>query len=165
MDYFTYYDSPIGKIILFERDGKLTKLLFSDEFKTSSLGDCLQRDTDLLKECKRWLDIYFSKKIPDFNLPLQIDGTEFQKDIYNILLTIPYGETMTYKEVTLILKKKRNIKNMSYQAVGTAIGKNPIPLIIPCHRVIKANQDIGEYHYGRDIKKYLLELEGYFDKV
>ena len=165
MDFFTYYDSPIGKIILFERDGKLTKLLLSYEFKISALGDCLQKDTDLLKECKRWLDIYFSKKIPDFNLPLQIDGTEFQKDVYQILLTIPYGETMTYKEVTNALKQKRNIKNMSYQAVGTAIGKNPIPLIIPCHRVIKTNHDIGEYHYGRDIKKYLLDLEGYFDKV
>ena len=165
MDYFTYYDSPIGKIILFERDGKLNKLLFSDEFKISASGDCLQRDTDLLKECKRWLDIYFSKKRPAFNLPLQIDGTEFQKDIYQILLTIPYGETMTYKEVTNALKQKRNIKNMSYQAVGTAIGKNPIPLIIPCHRVIKTNHDIGEYHYGRNIKKYLLDLEGYFDKV
>ena len=165
MTYFTYYASPIGQIILFQRGGQLTKLLLSNKFEIFNLDDCLQKDTDLLKECKRWLDIYFSKKIPDFNLPLQIDGTEFQKDIYNILLTIPYGETMTYKEVTLILKKKRNIKNMSYQAVGTAIGKNPIPLIIPCHRVIKANQDIGEYHYGRDIKKYLLELEGYFDKV
>ena len=87
MDYFTYYDSPIGKIILFERDEKLTKLLFFDEFKISASDSLLQRDTDLFKECKRWLDIYFSKKIPDFKLPLQIYGTEFQKDIYNIFIS------------------------------------------------------------------------------
>lgn len=106
-----------------------------------------------------WLNLYFNGQILDFLPNIYLNVSPFKKRIYNILLDIPYGKTVSYYDVGEELKKRYNYKNISLQAVGHAIGLNPIAIIIPCHRVINKNGDIGKYHYGSAIKKFLLELE------
>lgn len=108
---------------------------------------------------KKWLDKYFKGENPNIKeLSLKPRGTDFRKIVWSYLLEIPYGKTTTYKDITDKIKKKLN-KNMSYQAVGSAIGHNPISILIPCHRVISVNGNLTGYAGGIDIKKKLLELE------
>ena len=114
----------------------------------------------VMAEAIRWLDIYFSGATPDFTPSLHFSGTPFQMEVWNILQTIPYGETMTYGEIASILAKQQGFLSMSAQAVGNAVGRNPVSIIVPCHRVIGANGNLTGYAGGIDKKRALLTLEG-----
>ena len=107
----------------------------------------------------RWLDIYFDGRIPDFTPPLQPLGTPFRRAVWEILREIPYGRTVTYKQVTEELMRRTGSIRMSARAVGSAIGHNPISIIIPCHRVIGSNGRLTGYAGGLDRKRRLLEIE------
>ena len=110
-------------------------------------------------EAKRWLDIYFSGREPDFTPPLHPVGSAFQQAVWALLLGIPYGETTTYGTLARKLAEKQGLTHMSAQAVGGAVGHNDISLIIPCHRVVGANGSLTGYAGGIDKKIKLLELE------
>ena len=114
----------------------------------------------VFEETVKWLDIYFGGNIPNFTPTLSVKTTEFRKKVCDIMLTIPYGKTMTYGEIANMLAKQCGMKRMSAQAVGGAVGHNPIALIIPCHRVMGANGKLTGYAAGIDRKEKLLRLEG-----
>ena len=158
MSYTATYSSPLGIIVL-ESDGEvLTGLRFMESSETQKQAiETLPADTTntlpIFAEVRQWLDDYFAGKRP-CNVPrLNPQGTAFQKRVWTALLTIPYGETLRYGEIAQMVGCR------SAQAVGQAVGRNPIALIIPCHRVIAANGQLGGYAYGTEIKKRLLELE------
>lgn len=170
MDYIFHYDSPIGGITLGSDGDALTGLLFDGEkyFDNTFDGHCKvtvvsAQNIDsfpVFAETVRWLDIYFSGKDPGFLPPLKIVATSFCREVCEIMLTIPYGKTMSYGQIAAVLAKRRGIKKMAAQAVGGAVGHNPISLIIPCHRVIGADGSLTGYGGGLDKKVYLLRLEG-----
>ena len=189
MKYIMHYDSPIGPITLASDGQALTDLLFDGEkyydeaFENHSKGvkennsatkqraheKCIQlievsvseiADHPAFAETIRWLDIYFSGKDPGFLPPLKLQTTPFRQEICKIMLTIPYGATMTYGQIADIIAKRRGIARMSAQAVGGAVGHNPISLIIPCHRVIGTDGSLVGYGGGVDKKLSLLQLEG-----
>ena len=149
--YYTKMMSLIGELTILEEDNKITEILFEKE----GIGEnYLNKETEVLKEAKKQLQMYFNGQLKEFNLPLKIKGTEFQKKVYNALLNIPYGKTVSYK---YIAKEIGNDK--ASRAVGGANNKNSIPIIIPCHRVIGTNNKLVGYAGGLDIKSKLLELE------
>ena len=157
--FTTIYSSPIGPIVI-ESDGKaITSLQFTEEKATAvstaeeKAGDEAATAPPIIAETIQWLDDYFAGKRP-CNMPrLNPQGTAFQKRVWQALLTIPYAQTKTYGEIAEMVECR------SAQAVGQAVGRNPISLIIPCHRVIAAHGQLGGYAYGTDLKKRLLELE------
>ena len=122
-------------------------------------ADRVERETPALLEAKRWLDIYFSGKEPDFTPPLHPIGSAFRQSVWEILLQIPYGKTTTYGEIARQLSEKMGLSRMSAQAVGGAVGHNKIAIIIPCHRVVGTNGSLTGYAGGIDKKGKLLELE------
>ena len=109
----------------------------------------------------RWLDLYFAGKEPDFSPALNPTGTAFQMSVWAILQTIPFGETTTYGAIARRLEEQTK-KRMSAQAVGGAVGRNPISIIVPCHRVIGADGSLTGYAGGLDKKEYLLRTEGFY---
>lgn len=121
-------------------------------------SECCELPTILA--AKKWLDIYFSGRAPDFTPPLHPVGTPFQMEVWEILLTIPYGHSTTYGEIARQIAAQRGISRMSAQAVGGAVGRNKIDIIIPCHRVIGADGTLTGYTGGLDKKSRLLEIEG-----
>jgi methylated-DNA-[protein]-cysteine S-methyltransferase len=164
MLYKTIYPSPLGKLHIVS-DGKSIVGLWMDgqKYFESTIKEELiyNENLTIFNQAYSWLDRYFKglKPNPD-ELPLAPQGSEFRKEVWGILLTIPYGKTMAYGEIAKIIAKKRHIKNMSAQAVGGAVGHNPISIIIPCHRVIGANGELTGYAGGIDKKIQLLQLEG-----
>ena len=121
--------------------------------------ECTEKDLDIFDDTSRWLDIYFSGKEPDFTPKILITGTPFRKSVAEIMLTIPYGKTMTYGEIANVIAKEKGIAKMSAQAVGGAVGHNSISIIIPCHRVVGTNGSLTGYAGGLDKKIQLLKLE------
>ena len=117
-------------------------------------------DDKILEETKKWLDLYFSGEDPNFTPSLKLRGTEFRRDVWKILLEIPYGETLTYKDIANKLMASGKYERMSSQAVGGAVGHNPISIIIPCHRVVGTSGSLTGYAGGLARKVKLLELEG-----
>ncbi len=160
MKYISYYKSPLGEILLAANDRALTGLWFEGHrFFAKFFGDFEERETEILKLAEKWLDVYFSGKEPDFRVPICFEGTDFQKEVWEILNRIPYGKTVTYGDIAKTVAEKRGIKKMSAQAVGGAVGRNPISIIVPCHRVIGADGSLTGYGGGIDRKIALLELE------
>ncbi len=161
MQYTTKYNSPLGEIMIAADDQLLTGLWFVGQkyFGLHLDKENEEKETPVLRNTKKWLDIYFSGKEPDFKLPIYLNGTDFQNEVWNILYTIPYGKTMTYCEIANILAKRRGLKRMSAQAVGGAVGKNEISIIVPCHRVVGSNGSLTGYAGGIDKKIELLKLE------
>lgn len=157
MLYSTKYQSPLGEIILTANEAKLTGLWFAEQNYETKF--CVQQENSALKETRAWLDEYFSGKKPNFQPKLELVGTDFQKEVWRILETIPYGKTMTYGEIAKTIARQRNVAKMSAQAIGGAVGKNKISLIIPCHRVVGSNNKIIGYAGGIERKTKLLELE------
>lgn len=156
------YASPIGKITL-ATDGKAITALWlagqSPEKEFAGTPLC-KSDPPVIKEAKRWLDIYFSGREPDFVPALAPSGTPFQTEVWNLLRKIPYGETTTYGALAAEVAKRRGKEKMSAQAVGNAVGSNPISIIVPCHRVVGANGSLTGYNGGIKYKTALLKLEG-----
>ena len=156
MKYVHHYKSPIGNITM-TSDGKaLTKLYFNDQKYNEN---ALQKILPIFEQTDKWLDIYFQGIAPDFIPVIKIETTPFRKTVWEILLTIGFGQTRTYGEIAAQIAKQKKLKKMSAQAVGGAVGHNPIALIIPCHRVVGANGNLKGYAAGLDKKIKLLELE------
>ncbi|MDD6442477.1 MAG: methylated-DNA--[protein]-cysteine S-methyltransferase [bacterium] len=164
MQYISHYHSPIGDILLAADDIGLTGLWFEGQkyFALHLDKEHQEKDLPVFTETKRWLDIYFSGKEPDFTVPLHFMGTDFQKEVWEILCSIPYGKTMTYGEIAEKIAFKRGLKHMSAQAVGGAVGHNPISILVPCHRVIGSNGNLTGYAGGIDKKIKLLTLEKHY---
>ena len=114
---------------------------------------------EVFHQAQRWLDLYFGGKIPDFTPPLALESSAFRLVVWEVLRAIPYGQTMTYGQIARILAEKFGLSEMSAQAVGGAVGHNPICLMIPCHRVVGAKGLLTGYADGLERKAYLLELE------
>jgi methylated-DNA-[protein]-cysteine S-methyltransferase len=148
MQYQISFNSPLGFLIL-KSDGQSVTAIFFSENDIQEQNSC-----EVLDSCKAQLDDYFSGKSLTFDLPLSPEGTEFQQRVWSELLKIPYGETITYMDMALRLGDPKCIR-----AAGTANGKNPIAIIIPCHRVIGAGNKLTGYAGGLWRKKILLELE------
>lgn len=178
MDFTFRYDSPLGILTLVSDGISLTELRFSGR-KVSELrsgGRTKDREIcggnsmlSVFADTCRWLDIYFAGRDPGFLPQLAPEGTPFRKEVWNLLLAIPYGETTSYGALAAIVAERRErngayqaggISKMSAQAIGGALGHNPIPIIIPCHRVIAADGSMGGFSAGIERKAQLLRMEG-----
>lgn len=162
MIYTCTYPSILGEMLLAADEIGLTGLWFEGQkyFADTLPDEWITGEIPLLAETKRWLDLYFSGERPEFTPPLHPAGTAFRQEVWQILLQIPYGQTVTYGEIAGQLAKKHGRLQMSAQAVGGAVGHNPISIIIPCHRVVGTNGSLTGYAGGIDKKVALLELEG-----
>ena len=162
MTYSHHYDSPLGGILLTADDVGLTGLWFDGQkyFARGLSNERIEQETSVLAEANRWLDIYFTGKEPDFTPPLHPIGSAFRQAVWRLLLEIPYGQTTTYGALARRLAAEEGLASMSAQAVGGAVGRNEISLIIPCHRVVGSNGSLTGYAGGIDKKIRLLELEG-----
>ena len=161
MEYVNHYDSPLGGITLTGDGEALTGLRFDDQRRFADMPDRSHEAGELpvFRETKRWLDLYFCGKEPGFTPKLSTRTTEFREIVWRILLTIPYGKTVTYGEIADRAAKQMHLARMSAQAVGGAVEHNAIALIIPCHRVIGANGAMTGYAGGIERKVKLLEME------
>lgn len=161
MDYTYHYTSPIGGITVASNGESLTGLWFDGQkyFASTLSQRHVEKQLPIFDRTCEWLDLYFSGKSPDFIPSVFMYVSNFRRDVYEILMTIPFGETMTYKEVADLIAKKHRIISMSAQAVGGAIAHNPISLVIPCHRVIGTNGKLTGYAGGLDKKEWLLDME------
>ncbi len=161
MVYTCKYKSPLGDILLAADEVGLTGLWFTGQkyFADTLPGEHMLQETEILIEGKKWLDVYFSGEEPKFTLPLHPIGSAFRQAVWQILLEIPYGKTITYGEIAHRMGELRNTSHMSAQAVGGAVGHNEISIIIPCHRVVGTNGSLTGYAGGIEKKISLLELE------
>lgn len=155
------YASPLGGITLAGNGEALTGLWFDDQkyFPHKLISESTDAELPIFTQTVKWLDTYFSGNAPDFTPQINLQTTPFRKAIYEILLTIPYGQTMTYGEIANIIAEQRSIARMSAQAIGGAVGHNPIAIIVPCHRVVGANGSLTGYAGGIDRKIELLKNE------
>ena len=163
MTYKYSYQTPeeFSNMIM-NSDGEcLTGLWFEGSRDTSKHDiNCEEKDLPIFKETSKWLDIYFKGNVPDFTPKYKIENlTPFRKEVIDIMNKIPFGKTLTYNDISKIIAKKRGIKKMSSQAVGGAVGWNPICIIIPCHRVVGTNGSLTGYGGGIKNKVALLTLE------
>lgn len=161
MEYIHKYMSPIGGITMASNGEKLIGLWFDGQkYFADTLGnDYIEEKLPIFEETCRWLDIYFNGKVPEFMPEISINTTSFRREVWKVLLSIPYGKTMTYGEIANKIADQRGIKRMSAQAVGNAVGHNPISIIIPCHRVVGQNGKLTGYAGGLDKKLWLLNME------
>lgn len=150
MEKIYYYDNtPVGKLCIGEKDGAITRVTWNHIPK-----DFILEETDLIRKCKIQLEEFFEGKRKTFDLPLAPKGTVFQQKVWNALREIPYGETCSYKDIAVAVDSPKG-----FRAVGMANNKNPIAIIVPCHRVVGANGKMVGYASGVDNKVFLLELE------
>ena len=161
MDYTHHFLSPLGGITMASDGNVLTGLWFDGQkhFAETLSDHHRQKNLTAFDEAVRWLDIYFGGKVPDFTPALNPKGTAFRRAVWEILLTIPYGRTMTYGEIAARMTLQAGGTRVSARAVGGAVGRNPISLIIPCHRVIGADGSLTGYAGGIDRKARLLQME------
>lgn len=178
MIYTNRYASPLGNITIASDGDSLTGLWFDGQkyFGANLPKEYKEKELFIFQETRRWLDIYFEGKEPDFTPPLFIKKayhkerdkesdrigltpTPFRKAVWEILLSIPYGETVTYGEIAAEIAKQKGCPSMSAQAVGGAVGHNPVSIIIPCHRVVGTNGSLTGYAGGIARKEKLLNLE------
>ena len=162
MKHICSYRSPLGDITLEADDRELTGLWFEGQkyYPDYSEKEFDEKETRALRLAKEWLDIYFSGKEPDIKVPMRFSGTAFRNEVWEILLSIPYGKTVTYGQIAEMLAKKRGTERMSARAVGGAVGHNRISIIVPCHRVIGSDGSLTGYAGGTETKRELLKLEG-----
>ena len=160
MIYLNEYSSPLGIITTADNKEALCGLWFNGQSHFANVlpNDCVYEKTKIFSETKKWLDIYFSGKEPDFTPTLSYGNTPFRKKVCDIMLKIPYGETVTYNDIAKEIAGGSG--NMSAQAVGGAVGHNPISIIIPCHRVVGVKGNLTGYGGGLERKVELLKLEG-----
>ena len=162
MDYTWHYESPLGGITLGSDGTSLIGLWFDGQMHFADVlsPEHEERLIPVLKDTCRWLDIYFSGSEPGFTPPLVMRASPFRKAVWDIMLTIPYGKTMTYGEIAKRIVERDGVARMASQAVGGAVGHNSISLIIPCHRVVGADGSLTGYAGGIDKKVNLLRMEG-----
>ncbi len=161
MTYICKYKSPLGDITLSSNGSELTGLwLDGQKYFCATIGDeVTEKPLPIFDQTVHWLDVYFSGQTPGFTPSLRMETTPFRKAVWEIMLQIPFGKTMTYGEIAAEIARQKGIEKMSAQAVGGAVGHNPISIIIPCHRVVGTNGSLTGYAGGIDKKIRLLELE------
>lgn len=161
MTFTQRYNSPMGGILLAADEIGLTGVWFDGQkyFARGLPKERTDRNTPVLSAAKCWLDVYFTGREPDFMPPLNPIGSEFQRAVWELLLQIPYGQTTTYGALAQELAKRQELAHMSAQAVGGAVGRNKISILIPCHRVVGTGGRLTGYAGGVDRKAGLLELE------
>jgi methylated-DNA-[protein]-cysteine S-methyltransferase len=152
--YYTHMDSPIGRLRLVGRPGVITGLYVADHHKCPPLDPSWMEDASVFTEALRQLDGYFAGKRTDFDLQVELNGTPFQATVWQALTTIPYGETSSYGEIAARIGRPG-----SSRAVGAANGRNPVSIVVPCHRVIGADGSLTGYGWGTDRKTWLLDHE------
>lgn len=160
MKYFSYYNSPVGKLVLLSDGNFLIGLSFHpieqnlDEYEENN-------NLPIFAETNKWLDLYFDGKQPNFTPSIVFDkGSDFAKSVWRILQKIEYGKTVTYGEIARQVAERQGVTGkMSAQAVGGAVGRNPVAIIVPCHRVIGSNGKLVGYAGGLDKKEALLKIE------
>lgn len=162
MEYLKYVSSPLGKILLSSDGESLTGLWFEGQkyFGAKLPSIRTEQQLPVFAQAEAWLAVYFGGKAPDFTPPLAPRGTPFQKEVWDLLLTIPFGQTVTYGEIASVLARRRGLAHFSAQAAGSAVGHNPVSLIIPCHRVVGADGSLTGYAGGLEKKEKLLAMEG-----
>ncbi len=164
MPYTTQYDSPVGRLTLASDGDNLIALWLEGQkyFGDGVEGECRDRgDLPVFRAGRKWLDAYFAGKCPLIHdLPLAPRGGEFRQAVWEILCGIPYGECLTYGEIARKMAFRLKKSSMSSQAVGGAVGRNPLSIIIPCHRVVGASGSLTGYAGGIDKKILLLKHEG-----
>ncbi|MFW2365300.1 MAG: methylated-DNA--[protein]-cysteine S-methyltransferase [Desulforhopalus sp.] len=160
MKDYCYYQSPIGQLMLIGTNGVLEELLFPNEVQEKSIDAGFQHNEKIFEPVLKQLREYFAGKRQRFSLKLAPNGTEFQQRVWQELCNIPYGQTTSYGEVASRLGNPKGGR-----AVGMANGKNPIPIIVPCHRVIGKDGSLTGFGGGLDIKRHLLDLENQSRKI
>ncbi|MDD3248306.1 MAG: methylated-DNA--[protein]-cysteine S-methyltransferase [Methanosarcina sp.] len=152
--YYTTFESPIGPLLLAGDEEGLKYLNIRKGKKKIEVPDDWVENEDFFSEISRQLEAYFAGQLKAFEVKLAPEGTEFHKSVWRALCEIPYGETRTYKEIAISVGKPK-----AYRAVGLANNRNPISIIVPCHRVIGTNGKLTGYASGLDVKEFLLRLE------
>ena len=161
-DCFSTYMSPLGQMTMASDGQNLTGLWFDGQKhfgSTLTFHSVLAADVPLFGDVRRWLDIYFSGRNPDFMPPVRLRSSDFQMLVWRLLLSIPYAATTTYGALARTVAQERGVERMSAQAVAGAVARNPISLIIPCHRVIASDGSLAGYAGGLQRKEWLLTLE------
>ena len=153
MIHYTYFDSPIGKLMLYG-DTCLKGLIFPQGKTSQEPEPQWQFDPAGFSPAKEQLDLYFKGRLKAFDLELDLQGTDFQRRVWRQLMCIPYGQTINYGELAVRIGNPKAVR-----AVGLANGKNPIPVIVPCHRVIGKNGSLTGFGGGISVKRFLLDLE------
>ncbi len=155
-----YLDSPIGTLRLLSNGSQLVRIEFENHYgdvngHDNGDGTCIERSDPALAACARQLEEYFTRRRRQFDLPLAAAGTAFQQSVWQALAAIPYGELRSYRDIAQVIGNPAAVR-----AVGAANGRNPLPIVVPCHRVIGSNGSLTGFAGGLGIKTYLLELEG-----
>ena len=162
MYYYTNYKSIIGNLIIVSDKENIVGLFIEGQknfYDEITHNMTLNNNIEILNKTTKWLDRYFNRENPSVTeLSIKLIGSDFRKLVWNILLEIPYSKTVTYLDIAKKVSKILN-KNMSSQAIGGAVGHNPISIIVPCHRVIGTNGSLVGYAGGLSIKRKLLDLE------
>lgn len=161
MHYISHYRSPLGGTTMASNGEALTGLWFDGQQHFASTLSCQYQEKDLsiFDKTKEWLNIYFSGRNPNFTPPISLEGTPFWKQVWEMLTRIPYGQVTTYRALAQAIAQERGLAQMAAQAVGGAVGHNPISIIIPCHRVVGSDGSLTGYAGGIDKKLKLLKLE------
>lgn len=161
MLYYKKAASPLGEITLRSDGEALTGLWFADDkhYGEKDIAGAALGDLDVFTQAEEWLAEYFAGREPKVSVPLKLQGSEFQMQVWRLLQDIPYGRLVTYGDIAKKIAKQKGISRMSAQAVGGAVGRNPLCIIVPCHRVVGANGSLTGYGGGMWRKVRLLELE------
>lgn len=161
MKYVSRYHSPLGMLTMASDGEHLTGLWIEGQkyYAAALKGECKEKNLAIFEQTKRWLDIYFHGDIPDFTPPLLLEGSPFRQKVWEILREIPYGQVMTYGEIAGRIAAQMGVEKMSAQAVGGAVGHNPVSIIVPCHRVVGSGGSLTGYAGGIDKKVTLLTIE------
>ena len=161
MQYISHYHSPLGDLLLAADQDGLTGLWFVGQkyFARLLREDAREQNLPVFLQAHIWLDAYFSGRDPGFSPPLHLIGTPFQRQVWSILRTVPYGQTITYGQMARLLARQQG-RPQSARAVGSAVGRNPISILVPCHRVVGADGSLTGYAGGIHRKSKLLQLEG-----
>lgn len=159
--YYSLYESPVGTLCMVSDGEALTQLSFLGQKYAKDHADCEEKWTlPVFDDTRRWLDLYFQGQDPGFWPKMKVEGSEFRQLVCQLMLMIPFGGTTNYGEIAREVARRTGRKTMSSQAVGGAVGHNPIGIIIPCHRVLGSNGSLTGYAGGLERKEYLLQLEG-----
>ena len=161
MSYVCHYDSPLGGITVASDGACVCGLWFDGQkyFGSTLAGRSVRQTVPVLEKACRWLDLYFGGVVPDFVPPLLMESTPFRTAVWRAISDIPYGQTVSYAMLAANVALRLRVPRISARAVGAAVGRNPISIIVPCHRVIGSDGTLTGYAAGLDIKKALLGLE------
>lgn len=161
MIYVCNYSTPLGNMTAASDGTALTGLWFDGQkyFGSTMEKEYEEKQLPVFEQTKQWLDLYFQKKIPDFMPPVSLNGSDFRMTVWGMLSEIPYGHTTTYGAIAKKIAAQKGIACMSAQAVGKAVGNNPVSILIPCHRVVGTGGKLTGYAGGIEKKEALLALE------